>query len=320
MGENQFDILRSISQKFRQANLSQSKRDAFIGLWKDVWHKIGREFPTNRMPGKKFTNEVFHCDSYSIASICKIADEVGISYVERPGREEIELIAPGAEDFSLIVSKYHYKYRFNYYELEGMSMTEAIRVLNKCLIYENDSYDCIVLRFSTPSQLTGLRNKVLIYSPESKEFREFMQGAKSRLERTAEVLQMTVEPVSCPVKPDSFEAHNGVMHDKRYVLMRKRYAFLKKIVTEYDSQDNFLSDRKLWCSIIGINPVKSDKYIGLTIWLDQGEYETYYIIPSKDKHLTISEVVERQDDCCANSFLNIFTGKSAEEGEILTSN
>ena len=54
------------------------------------------------------------------------------------------------------------------------------------------------------------------------------------------------------------------------------------------------------------------------MWLDYGEYETYYIIPDGNGHLTVSEVISWQDDCCANSSMNIFTLKGAEDDEIFT--
>lgn len=78
----------------------------------------------------------------------------------------------------------------------------------------------------------------------------------------------------------------------------------------------------------GIDLAKYDEYDYATIyiWLDYGEYDAYFVIPGKDGHLTISEVVLWQDNCCANTYVNPvkaiegpYAGFDVGDEDILTS-
>ena len=63
----------------------------------------------------------------------------------------------------------------------------------------------------------------------------------------------------------------------------------------------------------------NDNLITIDQYLDYGEYEMYYIIPDGKGLLTVSEIILWQDDCCANSTMNIFILERVDDEEILSS-
>ena len=83
--------------------------------------------------------------------------------------------------------------------------------------------------------------------------------------------------------------------------------------------EEFAQDKEEWFALVGDNLSLNDNLITIDMYLDYGEYEMYYIIPDGKGHLTVSEVILWQDDYCANSTINIFTLKGADEEDILTS-
>lgn len=107
-------------------------------------------------------------------------------------------------------------------------------------------------------------------------------------------------------------------YEERYEMMRKRHAFLCDIVKPYSSLVELAHDKDEWFAMLGIEMYPCEKYIALYIQLDYTEYEEYFIIPGKDGHLTVSEVIMWQDECCANTYLNIFDLSYPDEGDILT--
>lgn len=108
-------------------------------------------------------------------------------------------------------------------------------------------------------------------------------------------------------------------NNERYDLMRKRHAFLCDIVKSYSSLEKFARDKDEWFAMLGVELFLGEICITLYIQLDYTEYEEYYVIPGKDGYLTISEVIMWQDECCANTYLNIFDLSYPDEKDILTS-
>lgn len=101
--------------------------------------------------------------------------------------------------------------------------------------------------------------------------------------------------------------------------MRKRHAFLHNMVCSYTSIDEFVRDKEYWFAMMGTDLGLSNGCAYIDMWLDYAKYETYFVIPGNNGQLTVSEVILWQDDCCANTYLNIFSIHGAEENEILTS-
>lgn len=107
--------------------------------------------------------------------------------------------------------------------------------------------------------------------------------------------------------------------EERYAMMRKRHVFLEELVKQYTSLDDLAKDKDEWFAIIGIELTHDGKYISLYMSLGFKEYETHHVIPGKNGKLTVSEVIWWEDPYCFNNVINIFTKKSVDEEDILTS-
>lgn len=107
--------------------------------------------------------------------------------------------------------------------------------------------------------------------------------------------------------------------EERYVMMRKRHAFLCDMVKSYTSLEEFAKEKDEWFAMLGVELTLGAHAVSLYMQLDYGEYETYYIIPGKDGRLTVSEVISWQDPYCYNDDINIFTEESVAVDDILTS-
>ena len=301
--------------------ISIANKRALSDLWGDVWHRIGIEWPKNRVLGEKFVKRIYHADSSSLETICQLAKECGLKQINRIDENEIELVASDAEDYSIVISQGHYdaSLNYDYSDLEGLSIAEAIDNLKAKLNNKCAPFYYISLHFKTPSEITGLRTKILTQSPRSEGFREFLMVAKSKLEITAETLHNAVDMSEEPIKSNAQAEREVIMQNlkERYTLMAKRHAFLKAMVSPFNSTDEFVKNRGEWCAIVGINLAQCVNYLEITINLEDGDYETYFAIPSMSGHLIMSEIVRWQDDYCANTLLNITTQEVAAEGEIL---
>lgn len=302
-------------------NITWANKSALRNLWMDVWHRIGIEWPKNRVISEKFIQRIYHADSSSLETICQLAKECGLKLINRIDEDEIELVAPGAEDYSVIFAQAHYddSLSYDFSDLEGLSITEAMDFLKAKLKKEIVPFDYIYLHFNIPPEFTGLRTKILIHSPQSEEFHEFMMTAKSKLEATAKTLQNAVDMIEEPVKSKAREERETIAlsFQGRCSMMRKRHAFLNAMVNPFNSFAEFFNEKSEWCDILGINLVEQKDYLKITINLEDGDYETYFAMLSNDGYLTISEIVGWQDEYCANSFLNISAQNVADEAEIL---
>ena len=107
-------------------------------------------------------------------------------------------------------------------------------------------------------------------------------------------------------------------HEERVAMMQKRHAFLSSLATNCATLKDFTVKYEEYLGVIGWNLVAGEDCLSLTIWLDYGEYECYYIYEN-DEALKVSAVIEWQDDYCANDILNIFKDVSVCEEEIFRS-
>ena len=120
----------------------------------------------------------------------------------------------------------------------------------------------------------------------------------------------------------------AMSNKERFDWMRKRQWFLNDIVKSYTSLAELVKEKDEWFALRGINLLTKEddeEYVSIYMWLDYGEYDAYFVIPDKKGHLTISEIVLWQDDCCANTFVNPFNaiedcyaGFGVDDGDILT--
>ena len=106
--------------------------------------------------------------------------------------------------------------------------------------------------------------------------------------------------------------------EERYAMMRKRHAFLSETVKGYTSLEEYARDKEEWFAILGIDLTLGDDCISLYNYIEYNNYEDYYVVPTADGRLAVSHVIWWQDPFCANDVFNIFTEKSVDEGDILT--
>jgi len=104
--------------------------------------------------------------------------------------------------------------------------------------------------------------------------------------------------------------------NERIEMMRKRQAYFSAVAEEYTSFEDFIKSQDLWLAIMGIQLTEYDDRLELYIQLDFTEYEQYYVINTPEGNLTVSDIVEWQDEYCSNSWLNITIGESADEEDI----
>lgn len=107
--------------------------------------------------------------------------------------------------------------------------------------------------------------------------------------------------------------------DERISLMRKRQAYFSAIAEEFTSFADFIKAHDLWLAIMGIQLIEYNDRLELYMQLDFTEYEQYYVIQTSEGNLTVSDIIQWQDECCCNSWLNVTTGKSVNEDDILSS-
>lgn len=107
--------------------------------------------------------------------------------------------------------------------------------------------------------------------------------------------------------------------EERCDLMRKRHAFLSNLVEPYSTLDDFTKDKDEWLAVLGIELTQQEEYISLYMSLGYSDYETYHIVSDGNGKLAVSHVIWWQHLFCFNQLLDIFSLKSVEEEDILTS-
>ena len=103
---------------------------------------------------------------------------------------------------------------------------------------------------------------------------------------------------------------------ERLEMMRKRQAYFFAVAEEYTSLADFIRTQDWWLAIMGIELKGQGHYIVLHIQLDCKDYEDYFIFRLDDGTLTVSDVIQWQDEYYCSSYLNIETGKRADEKDI----
>lgn len=109
---------------------------------------------------------------------------------------------------------------------------------------------------------------------------------------------------------------SGLKKAERLEMMRKRQAYFSAVAEEYTSFADFIRTQDWWLAIMGIELTEQGNYLVLHIQLDYTDYEDYFIFQLNNGILTVSDVIQWQDEYCSNSYLNIETGESADEKDI----
>lgn len=103
--------------------------------------------------------------------------------------------------------------------------------------------------------------------------------------------------------------------EERIEMARKRQSYFSAVAEEYTSFDDFIRTQDFWLAIMGIQLTEYDDRLELYIQLDFTEYEQYYVVKTLEGNLTVSDIILWNEDC-SNSWLNIATGKCADEEDI----
>lgn len=107
------------------------------------------------------------------------------------------------------------------------------------------------------------------------------------------------------------------MRKESIAKMHKRHSFLSDIVDKYTNLEDFARDKSEFFKMMGVDVGSGEKYVSLYFQLDYNEYEQYFVVPTKDGRLAVSHVIWWQNEVCANEILNIFTGETYDDDDVI---
>lgn len=102
--------------------------------------------------------------------------------------------------------------------------------------------------------------------------------------------------------------------------MLKRHAFLSDVVKDYTSLEDFAREKSEFFENMGVEFGSGEKCVSLYFQLDYNEYEEYFVVPTADGRLVVSHVIWWQNEVCANEILNIFTGETYDDDDVIFTN
>ncbi len=102
--------------------------------------------------------------------------------------------------------------------------------------------------------------------------------------------------------------------------MHKRHAFLSDIVKGYTNLEDFTRDKSEFFEMMGVEVCCGESCVSLYFQLDYDEYEQYFVVTTNDGKLAVSHVIEWQNEACANETLNIFTGETYDDDDVIYTN
>lgn len=83
---------------------------------------------------------------------------------------------------------------------------------------------------------------------------------------------------------------------------RLRRDYFNEIVSKYSSLEDFFIAEEYNMAVRGYTVAIYEGHIGITVWLDYGEYEQYYVVPANRDSLRVSNIIMWQDNYCANTY------------------
>lgn len=110
------------------------------------------------------------------------------------------------------------------------------------------------------------------------------------------------------------------MRSESIAKMHKRHVFLSDIVKEYANLNDFVYEKSEFFEMMGVEVGSGEKCVSLYFQLDYNEYEQYFVIPTGDGKLAVSNVIWWQNEVCANEILNIFTGETFDNDDAIYTN
>lgn len=139
---------------------------------------------------------------------------------------------------------------------------------------------------------------------------------KSRAERRRKLREEIINSETAALLRQTFQE----MRAESIAKMHKRHAFLSDIVKEYTNLEDFAREKSDFFEMMGVEVGSGKKCVSLYFQLDYNEYEQYFVIPTGDDKLTVSYVIWWQNEVCANEILNIFTGETYDEDDVIFTN
>ena len=107
------------------------------------------------------------------------------------------------------------------------------------------------------------------------------------------------------------------MRSESIAKMHKRHVFLSDLVKEYTNLEDFARDKSEFFEMMGVEFGSGEKCISLYFQLDYNDYEQYFVVPTNDGRLAVSHVIWWQNEVCANEILNIFTGETYDDDDVI---
>lgn len=103
-------------------------------------------------------------------------------------------------------------------------------------------------------------------------------------------------------------------------IMQKRYSLLSDIVKDYTNIEDFAREKVEFFEMMGVELDKSEKCVSLYFPLDYNEYEQFFVVPTRNERLAVSHIIYWQNEICANEILNIFTGETYDDDDVIFTN
>lgn len=217
---------------FRKSNIIKARRGAVEQLWTGIMTSIGVPIHYNLYAVDFPREEAFRCDAESWATIIGIVRKLDIRFIEHSSTE-IELVAPKADELSIIMSLSHYEDEsFDYSELEGLSIDKAIDELKGHQNDPKESFDYVLIHFK-PSAMIGSPCIALATSPVDKKFWDFMVTVKDKLNQTAEILACAIDQAPEPTRSRAIKEQKNIERYEKLSMGIKQYILKKHYDKEF---------------------------------------------------------------------------------------
>lgn len=112
---------------------------------------------------------------------------------------------------------------------------------------------------------------------------------------------------------------NNNRNEERHTMMLKRHAFISEILSCFKTLEEYANQKKEWFAILGVRLELRKDCVSLHFELGNGEYEEYYAVVSDEGRLDVSNIIFWQNEVCANELLNIFTGQTYDNEDMILS-
>ncbi len=110
---------------------------------------------------------------------------------------------------------------------------------------------------------------------------------------------------------------NNYRNEDRHTMMLKRHAFIAESLYGFTTLEEYAKQKKEWYAIFGVKLELRKDCVSLHFELGNREYEEYYVGVSAECRLDVSNIIFWQNEVCANELLNIFTGQTYDNEDMI---